>query len=194
MSTIVLFHSMLGQRPGFFEAAERLRSRGHEVVTPDLLEGAVFDDYAEAQAHATRTGLAEVFKRAALSTRSLPAEVVYAGFSLGAACALGATARKPGALACVAVAGVVAKADLRVPAWPSGIEVQVHFAAADPGYDRAKVALLGAELRESGSRLETFEYGSGGHLFADPSLPAEYDRGSAEAMWERIFAMLDTLK
>jgi dienelactone hydrolase len=192
MSTIVLFHSILGRRPGFMAAAERLRALGHEVATPDLFEGAVFERYEEAQANMAKIGLPEVFKRAALSTRDLPARVVYAGFSLGAACALGATIRKPGALACIAMAGVATKAQLGAAAWPSGIVVQTHFAATDPGYDRAKVALLGEELGAAGSRLEAFEYASGGHLFADPGLP-DYDRGSAEALWARVEALLAKL-
>jgi dienelactone hydrolase len=194
MSTIVLLHSTLGQRPGFLEAAERLRSRGHEVVAPDLLDGATFDDYDEAQANAERIGFPELFKRAASSIRELPPRVVYAGFSLGAACSLGAAARKPGALACIAIAGVATKAELRVPSWPAGLVVQSHNASSDRRYyDPAKVALLGRELEESGSRLEAFEYASGGHIFADPGLP-DYDRGSAEAMWERIDAMLERVK
>jgi dienelactone hydrolase len=155
--------------------------------------GAVFDDYREARSCVEAIGFPEIFKRAALATRELPADLVYAGFSLGAACALGAAARRPGALGCVAIAGVVAKAELGVAAWPAGLEAQVHFAAADQGYDRAKVALLGEELRASGSRLDAFEYAAGGHLFADPGLPAEYDRASAEAMWERVEALLARL-
>jgi dienelactone hydrolase len=193
MSTIVLFHSIFGQRPGFVDAAERLRALGHEVATPDLFDGAVFDRYDEAQANMVKIGLPEVLKRAALATRNLPAEVVYAGFSLGAACALGATIRKPGALACIAMAGVATKDQLGAAAWPSGIVVQTHFAATDPGYSKPRIAALGEELRASGSRLEVFEYASGGHLFADPGLP-DYDRGSAEAMWERVDALLGRLK
>jgi dienelactone hydrolase len=193
LSAIILFHSTLGLRPAVLEAAERLRSRGHEVVAPDLLEGAVFDDGEKAQANAERVGLPEIFKRAAQATRSLPPETVYAGFSIGAACALGAAARRPGASACIAIGGVATMAELRVPAWPSGLQVQTHFSARDSWYDPGKIALLDSELRASGSRLEAFEYGAGGHLFADPGLP-DYDRGSAEAMWERIFALLDRLE
>jgi hypothetical protein len=36
MAEVVLFHSVLGLRPGVIAAADRLRTGGHTVHTPDL--------------------------------------------------------------------------------------------------------------------------------------------------------------
>ena len=47
MAEVVLFHSVLGLRPGVIAAAERLRAAGHTVHTPDLYDGEVFDDLAD---------------------------------------------------------------------------------------------------------------------------------------------------
>jgi len=44
MAEVVLFHSVLGLRPGVLSAAERLRAAGHTVHTPDLFDGDVFDN------------------------------------------------------------------------------------------------------------------------------------------------------
>jgi dienelactone hydrolase len=44
MAEVVVFHSVLGLRPGVLGAADRLRSAGHTVHTPDLFDGEVFDD------------------------------------------------------------------------------------------------------------------------------------------------------
>jgi len=45
MTTIALFHSVLGVRPGVLDAAEMLRSHGHTVHVVDQYDGRVFDDY-----------------------------------------------------------------------------------------------------------------------------------------------------
>ena len=44
MAEVVLFHSVLGLRPGVIAAGDRLRVAGHKVHTPDLYDGEVFDD------------------------------------------------------------------------------------------------------------------------------------------------------
>ncbi len=43
MTTVVLFHSVLGVRRGELDAADRLRAGGHDVLVPDLYDGRVFD-------------------------------------------------------------------------------------------------------------------------------------------------------
>jgi dienelactone hydrolase len=189
VAKIMLYHSIMGLRPGILEAAERLRSRGHEVAAPDLIDGAVFSGYGEARAHLEGLGLPKVLSRAAEAAKAFGPGTVYMGFSLGAACALGAAARNPGARGCVAVAGVATVAELRAAAWPAGVDAQLHFSVRDPGYDKAKAALLGEAVRASGSRFELFEYGAGGHLFADPGL-ADYDEETASLFWMNVDAFL----
>jgi dihydrofolate reductase len=44
MAEVVLFHSVLGLRPGVIAAADRLRAAGHTVYTPDFYDGEMFDD------------------------------------------------------------------------------------------------------------------------------------------------------
>ncbi len=46
MAEVVLFHSVLGLRPGVIAAADRLRAAGHTLHTPDYYDGEVFDDLA----------------------------------------------------------------------------------------------------------------------------------------------------
>lgn len=189
MARVVLYHSILGLRPAIIEAAERLRVLGHEVSAPDLVDGAVFDRYEDARAHAEALGFPQIFARAAAAARDFGPGAIYMGFSLGAACALGAAARNPGARGCVAAAGVALISDLRAAAWPANVPVQLHFSLVDPGYDREKTQRLAQEVGASGSGFELFEYGSGGHLFEDPG-HADYDEGSARLFWERVDAFL----
>lgn len=57
MTTVVLFHSVLGIRQGELDAAARLRADRHEVLVPDLLEGRVFDAYDPAMAFSDELGM-----------------------------------------------------------------------------------------------------------------------------------------
>ena len=54
VAEVVLFHSVLGLRQGVISAAERLRAAGHEVHTPDLFDGEVFDDIDDGMRKAAR--------------------------------------------------------------------------------------------------------------------------------------------
>jgi dienelactone hydrolase len=56
MSTIALFHSVLGVRSGIRVAADRLRAAGHDVLVVDQYDGRVFDDYGEAGEFAQSIG------------------------------------------------------------------------------------------------------------------------------------------
>jgi dienelactone hydrolase len=192
VAKIMLYHSIMGLRPGILEAVERLRSRGHEVAAPDLIDGAIFSGYGEARAHLEALGLPKVLSRAADAAKAFGPGAFYMGFSLGAACALGAAARNPGARGCVAVAGVATVAELRAAAWPAGVDAQLHFSIRDPGYDRVKAKLLEKAVEDSGSRFALFEYEVGGHLFADPGMP-DYDAGTAALFWKNVDLFLDRL-
>lgn len=128
-------------------------------------------------------------KRATLAANKLAADVVYAGFSFGAVCALSMAARRTGAKGCLASHGARAAAQFGVTKWPPHLPVQIHFSALDPFLDRAEIETLGSDVRLSGSSFEYLEYDRGGHLFADPDLH-DYDAGSAELMWQRSEAFL----
>jgi dienelactone hydrolase len=41
-------------------------------------------------------------------------------------------------------------------------------------------------VTEAGGTLEVFDYPGSGHLFTDPSLPAEYDGAATELLWTRV--------
>jgi len=52
---------------------------------------------------------------------------------------------------------------------------------------------VAADATRGGGRVETFDYPGTGHLFTDPSLPAEYDPGATELLWQRALAFLHGL-
>jgi dienelactone hydrolase len=84
MAEVVLFHHAQGLTPGVVAFADELRSAGHTVHTPDLFEGRTFDTIDEGMRHAGQIGFpGEVIGRGVRAVEGLPADLVYAGFSLG---------------------------------------------------------------------------------------------------------------
>src|SRR5437762_2874308 len=83
MAEVVLFHHAQGQTPGFLAFADELRAAGHTVHTPDLYDGKTFDSLEDGVGNAREIGFEAVLDRGVQAAEGLPAELVYAGFSLG---------------------------------------------------------------------------------------------------------------
>lgn len=191
MAEIVLFHSILGPRPAVAEAAETLRVAGHVVHTPDLFDGEpALDSYEAAAERLGRIGVPSVVARARAAAEPFGPNLVYAGFSLGAALAAGLAGRRPGARGALLLSGAPNPASIGVTGWPAGVPVQIHMAAGDPGRNAAWIDELASLVRAGGSTCDVFDYACDGHLFADPGIPAEYDRPSADLMWKRVLEFL----
>lgn len=195
MAEIVLFHSVLGPRPGVALAAERLRGAGHRVHTPDLYGGdGVFDDYGVAAAYLEHIGYPELLARAARAVERLSPDLVYAGFSNGGAVAEFLAATRSGARAALLLHAALPLSRLGVEAWPGGVPVQMHYSKLDPYRNQDAIDSLARSVRETETRFEFYEYPGGGHLFTDPSLPEEYDAASAELLWTRVDEFLSGLE
>ena len=195
MAEVVLFHSVLGLRPGVIAAADRLRAAGHTVHTPDLYDGETFDELDDGMRKEGALGHREITRRAREAVVRLPEGLVFAGFSMGVAYAELLSASRPGVLGAVLMHGAVPVEVLSeyfgIDRWPEGVPVQVHYAADDPWVEaEQEVVPLGEAVREAGAEFEQYVYPGSGHLFADPDF-FEYDRASSEAMWERVVAFLD---
>src|SRR5207344_1059267 len=97
MTMVLLFHHAQGQTPGFLAFADELRKAGHVVHAPDLYEGKTFGTVDGGVANAQQVGFAEIVRRGSEAAEELPADIVYAGFSLGVMPAQSLTQRRPGA-------------------------------------------------------------------------------------------------
>src|SRR5260221_3512214 len=83
MAEVLLFHHAQGQTAGFHAFADELRGAGHTVHTPDLFDGRTFDSIEAGMVYAQEIGFpSEVIERGVQAAEGLPAELVYAGFSL----------------------------------------------------------------------------------------------------------------
>ncbi len=194
MTQIVLFHSVLGLRPGIVDAADRLRADGHEVLVPDLFDGRTFDDYEPAMAN-WQASSDELDRRTREAVADLPDGFVVGGFSAGGGQAVQVATSRPvsGVLlfSGVFLAGWLGD-DVR---WPQGVPAQVHTMVDDPFRDDADAfADQRQEVESAGGRIDIFDYPGSAHLFADPSLPREYDAAATELMWSRVLPFLRGLE
>ena len=187
MTTVVLFHSVLGVRQGVLDAAERLRQDGHEVLVVDLYDGRTFDDYPPAMDFAWKDlGQEELLRRATDSVAELPDGFVSAGFSLGCVMAVHvATQRTVSGVLMIAGAIPVSAlgGDVR---WPAGVPAQTHSTLADPWREQDELDQTLLDVEAGGGTIEVFDYPGSGHLFTDPTLPAEYDLVATETFWGRV--------
>lgn len=196
MAEVVLFHSVLGLRPGVRAAADRLGAAGHTVHTPDYYDGETFNDLDDGMRQGDALGFREIARRAREAVAGLPAGLVFAGFSLGAVHAELLAASRTGAVGAVLMHSAIpveAFSEFGVERWPEGVPVQVHYAASDPWVEAEdEVGPLGDSVRRAGGGFEEYVYPGSGHLFADPDLP-EYDPASSEEMWGRVLAFLERI-
>ena len=186
MTTVALFHSVLGVRQGVLDAAERLRQDGHDVLVADLYDGRTFDDYPPAMAYAhEELGQGELMRRARDAVAGLPDGFVSAGFSLGCVMAAHVAVQRP-VSGVLMIAGAIPVSafgdDVR---WPAGVPAQTHSTLGDPWREQEEVDQAVRDVEAGGGTIEVFDYPGSGHLFTDPTLPAEYDPVATETFWSR---------
>ena len=185
MAEVLLFHHSQGLTDGVKAFAAELTEAGHVVHTPDLFEGRTFGSIPDGMAYVKSVGFAQIAERGVAVANELPAELVYAGFSLGVVPAQQLAQTRPGAKGALFFDSALPIEEFG--AWPKGLPVQVHAMAKDEYYledaDAAKALVAeGAEL---------FLYDGDQHLFADSSLPS-YDEQAAKLLTERVLKFLET--
>lgn len=191
MAEVILFHHAQGLTPGVIAFADQLRRAGHIVHTPDLFEGRTFDSIETGMEFVRELGFGAVMNRGERAADGLPAELVYAGFSLGVVPAQMLAQTRAGArgallfYACVPVSEFGAS-------WPAGVPVQVHGMDADPFFvDEGDIDAARALVAEA-EQGELFLYPGDQHYFADSSLPS-YDAEATALLTERVLDFLTTL-
>jgi dienelactone hydrolase len=186
---MVLFHHAQGLTPGVVAFADALRRAGHTVHTPDLFEGRTFATIDEGMRHAEQIGFpGEVIGRGARAVEGLPAELVYAGFSLGVLPAQKLAQTRPGARGALLFYSCVPVSEFG-SAWPDGVPVQVHGMDADPIFAGEGDIDAARELVEQAKDAELFLYPGDQHFFADSSLPS-YDADATALLIQRVLDFL----
>ena len=189
MAEVVLFHHAQGLTPGVVALADELRRAGHTVHTPDLFEGRTFGSIDEGMRYAEEIGFPdEVIGRGIRAVEVLPAELVYAGFSLGVLPAQMLAQTRPGARGALLFYSCVPVSEFS-PAWPDEVPVQVHGMDADPIFVGEGDIDAARELVEQAKNAELFLYPGDQHYFADSSLPS-YDADATALLVQRVLDFL----
>ena len=191
MAEILLFHHAQGLTDGVVAFADDLRAAGHVVHVPDLFDGNTFTDLDEGVGYAREVGFDTIGERGRLAAESLPNEIVYAGFSLGAMPAQELAQTRPGAKGALLFHGCIPPEEFGGP-WPQGVPLQIHLMEADEwalegDLDAAR------ELDETVEGAELFLYPGDRHLFTDNSLP-DYDEGATTVVKQRVVSFLDDIE
>ena len=188
---ILLFHHAQGLTPGCLAFADELRAAGHVVHAPDLYDGTLFDDLPEGVRYAEEElGFDTFIARGRAIAESLPAEIVYAGFSLGVLPAQMLAQTRPGARGALLFHSAVPPSAFGGE-WPGLVPLQMHL------MDRDEFALEGdldaaRELAATVEAAELFEYPGDRHLFADTSL-SDYDEAAATLLKQRVVSLLSRI-
>ena len=188
MTEIVLFHSAYGLRPAVLDFAEALRAAGHEVHTPDLYDGAVFDTLEAAVAKRDEVGIGGLIERASAAVEGLPNELAYAGFSMGCGPAQLLAQTRPGARGALLMHGALPSQALGV-AWPADVPLEVHGMEGDALFDVGIARQLVDEAADGTLHLHPGQ----AHLFADAGLP-DYDEEAAALLRERALDFFARLR
>jgi dienelactone hydrolase len=191
MAEVVLFHHALGLTPGIEAFAGELREAGHTVHTPDLFDGRTFDTLEEGVGYAQEVGFGEIIERGTRAVDGLPAELVYAGFSLGVVPAQKLAQTRPGARGALFFYSCVPTSEFG-SAWPREVPVQVHGMDADPFFVEEGDIEAARALMEEADDGELFLYPGDQHYFADSTLPS-YDPEAAALLTRRVLEFLGAL-
>lgn len=188
MGEVLLFHHAQGLTPGMISFAESLRGAGHIIHTPDLFEGRTFDTLEQGMHFVEDVGFGTLIERGVRAAEELPAELVYAGFSLGVLPAQMLAQTRAGALHALLFYACVPVSEFGT-SWPKGMPVQVHGMDTDPIFvgegdiDAARTLIAQAD------EGELFLYPGDQHYFANSSLPS-YDPEASALLTQRVLDFL----
>jgi dienelactone hydrolase len=189
MAEVVLYHHAQGLTPGVLTFADELRRAGHTVHTPDSYDGRTFDTLEAGIGYAQEIGFDEVLKRGIQAADELPAELVYAGFSLGVMAAQQLAQTRPGARGALFFHSCLPVSEFG-SSWPEGVPVQIHGMDADSFFvDEGDLEAARALVAQADD-AELFLYPGDQHLFADSSL-SSYDADATALLTQRVLDFLN---
>ena len=192
MAEILLFHHVQGRTAGVLAFADELGRAGHDVHTPDLFDGRTFETIDEGMAFARDAGFDNILERGVRVAVDLPAELVYAGFSMGVMPAQQLAQTRPGARGALFFHATLPVSEFG-DAWPEAVPVQIHAMENDPFFAEEGGDIDAArELVASAGQAELFLYPGNEHLFTDESLPS-YDADAAALLKQRVVDFLQKL-
>jgi dienelactone hydrolase len=131
-----------------------------------------------------------MIERGTRAVEGLPAELVYAGFSLGVLPAQKLAQTRPGARGALLFYSCVPVTEFS-PIWPDDVPAQIHGMDADPFFVGEGDIDAARDLVEQAKDAELFLYPGDQHYFADSSLPG-FDPEATSLLIQRVLEFLRT--
>lgn len=119
--------------------------------------------------------------------------LTVAGFSNGGGMATYVASKRPEVNGALLFSGAIDPTMIGVDHWPAHIATQIHYTRGDPFRNEQWLTALEKLIRESGARLDHYDYNGKGHLFTDASRTDEYQPADAELLWTRALGFLDAI-
>ena len=188
MAEVLLSHHAQGLTAGVVWFADTLRRAEQSVHTPDLFDGRTFDTLEKGMRFVQERGFGEMIAHGVRAAEGLPAELVYAGFSLGVLPAQMLAQTRAGARGALLFYSCVPFSEFS-PSWPKGVPVQVHGMDADPIFVGEGDIDAARALVAEADQAELFLYPGDQHYFADSSLPS-YDAEASALLIQRVLEFL----
>ena len=190
---VLVLHAWWGLTQVVKDLCDRLAQAGYVALAPDLFDGELLTEVADAEAHLATVDanqLAHVTRSALQTLRGLPhtteAPVGIVGFSMGASLALWLAARVPDAVA--ATVTYYGEQDIDMAA--AQCAFLGHYAETDPYVEDDALVLLETGLHLDGHDVAFHRYPAQ-HWFAEEDRP-EHDPEQAALAWARTLEFLRT--
>ena len=187
---VVVLHAWWGLNDDVLAFADRLADEGFAVLVPDMFDGAVATEIADAERLSAKgdEGADKIAVAAvdALAEKLPPdAPLAVLGFSFGAAYAIWAPSERQRLTATVVYNGSYDGPFLA----RSKAALLGHFAEHDDFEPDENIKALEDGLRDAGREVTIHRYPGTGHWFAEPSRDA-YRADAAELAFQRTVAFL----
>jgi carboxymethylenebutenolidase len=188
---VVVLHAWWGLNDDVIAYADRLADAGYGVLAPDMFNGQVTAEIAEAERLSGEGDASSpevvAFNAVDRLAERLPdgAPIATLAFSFGAPYATWTPSERP------AVVGTVVYYGAWADSWVTKSKAPLlgHFAEDDPFTSADEVREFETAFKDAGREITTHVYPGTKHWFAEPSRP-EYDPDAAALAFQRTLEFL----
>ena len=186
MAEVIVFHHALGRTAGIEAFGNALAVAGHDVITPDLFDGATFETVEAGVAHAQSIGFEAIAEAGARIADQCGNDLTVIGFSLGVLPAQKIAQTRKGVAAAVLCHSAL-PLSVFGGSWPQIVALQLHMGSRDPFVEEDRDAI--EELMVAAPNATLHEYDTAAHLVADVSSP-DYDAGITSQLLARTLEFI----
>lgn len=194
-NAVLVLHAWWGLNDTIKAVCNQLSEAGFVAFAPDLYDGKVTDQIAEAEIlsssldenfNQTKVDLVDAVTFLKERAGSGDTHIAVIGFSMGAYYALDLSVTSPESVRAVVIFYGTGSMDYS----NSKAEYLGHFAEADEFEPQSEVNNLEETLKHAGRPVTFYHYNETGHWFFESDRVQAYNQAAANLAWERTLAFL----